>query len=145
MVHEKFLFNYFLNAMQYLIVYHYSCKHPLSLIMYPKGSTNTLHSNSCNSRPCEPNFIQLAGKTNNALLFRFTLFSHHISVATSHNMKCLSLYWPSFSYINILVSYQEPLKPKKQDHPISPTQPSEIKTIRIATFRFEIWLKNGLN
>ncbi len=32
---------------------------------------------------------------NNTLLFWFMLFSHHISVATSHNMKCLRFYWPA--------------------------------------------------
>ncbi len=42
--------------------------------IYPGGSTNTLSSNSCNSRPHKSNFTQPAQKTNNILLF-----SHHMT------------------------------------------------------------------
>ncbi len=60
----------------------------------PRGSTNTLYSNSCNSRPHEPNFTRLARKTNNSVLFPFTLFLHHISVAALRSAKCRSFHRP---------------------------------------------------
>ncbi len=75
---------------QNLIAYHCLCKHLLSFIdkfIYPRGSTNALYSDSCNSRPCEPNFTQLARRTNNTLLFWFMLFSPHISVAALQSTK----------------------------------------------------------
>ncbi len=63
--------------------------------IYPSGSTNTLFSNNCNSRAHEPNFRQFARKRNNLLLFKFMLFIHHISVASSSSVKCFSLYRPN--------------------------------------------------
>ncbi len=63
---------------QNLLAYCCSCKHSLIIHdeIYLRSSTkNTLFSNSCNLRPHEPNFSQLALKTNNTLLFRFMLFS----------------------------------------------------------------------
>ncbi len=84
-------------SMHNLMTYHCLYKHLLGIVhswFNPKGSTKTHYSNSCNSRACKPNFTQLTQKTINTLVFRFILFSHHVSVAASRSAKCLSLHWP---------------------------------------------------
>ncbi len=50
----------------------------------PRGSTNILYSNSCNTRPHKPNYVQLARESNNTFLMEPI-------VTTTEELLCLRL------------------------------------------------------